>query len=273
MIPFFKKYPWLTVFVLLAITQLGWLWIAPENFKMTWSRNPLVAHIIKEHNSIEEKSKFLTLSYYATSLSYFADIITGSEEPDKDRTGGAIYAYYQMAENLLPNIDSVHYLLGYCEYYRGDIDEARTQYERSIDLDPYFFWSYYNLGVIYFRQGDFLKSAEVLNKAFSLKNEISLGVLHQNPFYQQIWRYIDNPGQILESNLSEGQKDAALLLADCLVRAGARPQALQIIQGVGQSGPWHQELWKLLNKKVLSGRSAADDIDRSIQDQIPVRLF
>jgi tetratricopeptide (TPR) repeat protein len=135
MIPFFKKYPWLTVFVLLAITQLGWLWIAPENFKMTWSRNPLVAHIIKEHNSIEEKSKFLTLSYYATSLSYFADIITGSEEPDKDRTGGAIYAYYQMAENLLPNIDSVHYLLGYCEYYRGDIDEARTQYERSIDLD------------------------------------------------------------------------------------------------------------------------------------------
>lgn len=273
MIPFIRKYPWLTILVLLAVTQLSWLWMAPEDFKATWSKNSLVANIIKEHNSIQEKSKLLTLSYYATSFSYFANIINGTQEPDKDQMGGAIYTYYQMANQLLPDIDSAHYLLGYCEYYRGNLDEALAQYKRSIDLDPYFFWSYYNLGVIYFRQGDFLNSAEVLSRAFSLKNEITLGVLHQNPFYQQIWRYIDDPGPILESNLSEGQKDAALLLADCLVRAGAGPQALQIIQHVGQSGPWHQELWKRLNKKVLSRSSALDDLDRLIQEQIPVRLF
>jgi len=273
MIPVYKKYSLLALFFFLGVTQLIWFWMAPENFKSVWKNNLLVAHIIKQHNLIEEKSKILTISYYYPGLSYFAHFIIGDERPDKGRIGGSFHTYYQMAVDLMPNIDAAHFLLGFCEYYMGNPDEARLQFEKSVDLNPYYFWSYYNLGVIYFKQGDFLQSAVILNKTFTLKNEITLGILHQDPFYQQIWHYLDDPGQILESDLSEGKNDAALLLADCFVKAGARPQALQIIQHVGQGSIRHKEIWDRLKKIAVSRQSITDDIDRLIQEQIPVRLF
>ena len=261
------------MFGFLAMTQLGWLWLAPGSFKSVWSKNPLVVHIIREHHSVEKKAKLLTISYYYPDLSYFARIAIGPEQPNKGKLGGSVHDYYQIAADLLPDVDSAHFLLGFCEYYMGNSDEAIAQYEKSAGLDPYFFWSYYNLWVIYFKKGDFLKSTFVLNKALSLKSEITLGILHQNPFYQQIWRYIDDPAPILESNLSECQKDAALLLADCFVKAGWGPQALQIINSVEPGNSWHQGLWEYLHKKANKRQAITDDLDRLIQEQISVRLF
>jgi hypothetical protein len=77
----------------------------------------------------------------------------------------------------------------------------------------------------------------------------------------------------LGNNLSEGQEDAALILAACFVKAAGYDQALQIIQSVGQGSSWHQEMWTLLHQAVVSRQSKIDDIDRLIQKQIPVRLF
>ena len=280
MIQLLRKYPEFSLLVCLGVTQLSWFWLAPGNFKTVWAQNILVAHIIKEHALVEEKSKIVTVSYYNPYFDYFADIAAGTQQPNKAWMEGyyfgrpyIFHTYYHKAVDLFPNIDAVHYLLGFCEYYMGNPDVARVQYEKSMELNPYFFWSDYNLGVIYFQQGDFFKSAVVLSKAISLRKEISLAILRQSPFYRQIWRSIANPPQILGKNLIEGQADAALLLATCFVKAHMEPQALQIIQSIGKDSPWHRELWKELYKKASNKQALTDVFDHSIQEQIPVRLF
>jgi tetratricopeptide (TPR) repeat protein len=275
-----KKDPVLTISGLLAVIFVLWFSLAPREFKTFWSRDPLVAEIIKEHNQVEQKSKLASISVYYPFFPYFAGIVVGIEHPRKEWMDtyylGRPYIfslYYGKVAEMYPDNDAGHYLLGYCEYYSGDIDMAREQFEKTIKLDPSFFWSYYNLGVIYFQQGNFFKSADILSKAFTFKKEITLNVLRQETFYGQIWSYIADPPQILGKDLDEGQEDAAFLLAAYLVKAGRFDQALQIIRPIGQGTAWHRELWGDLYEKAVNKQSTTNDIDRLIKEQIPVRLF
>jgi len=257
---------------MLGLTQFIWYWMAPGNFKAVWKKNPLVAHMIKEHNIVEGKSKFVTLSYSNPNFVYFAKIVSGDLQPQIALQAG-YPAYYSEAAGLFPDNDAIHYLLGFCEYYQGDGDGARAQYEKSVELNPDFFWVYYNLGVMYFKRGELLKSALILNKAISLRKDRTIVDLNQNPFYWQIWHHLDNPGQILQSNLSEGIEDAALLLAACLVKKGMYDQALQIIQSVGQANPWHGDLWRQLHQKAINRQPLGHELVGSLQEQVQVRLF
>jgi tetratricopeptide (TPR) repeat protein len=277
--PFIKKDPLTAALILLAVLCVLWFWLAPGNFKAVWSKNPVVVDMVKEHDLAEQKSKIMAISYYYPYFPYYAGIVAGREQPKKEWMEGYYLGrpyifqdYYRMASDLFPEIDAPHFLLGYCDYYMGDLDTARAQFEKTVDLNPYFFWSYYDLGVIYFQQRDYYKSAVILNKALSLRKEYTLEILHQSAFYMQIWRYLSDPKQALANNLGEGQNDGMLLLAACFVKAAGYDQALQIIQSAG-SNPWHQQLWALLRKAAVSRQKTTDDFDRLIQEQIPVRLF
>lgn len=279
-LPIFKKDPMLTISVFGAVIFVGWFCLDPGGFKTIWGKNPLVVEMIKEHDQTEQKSKLASVSIYYPYLPYFAGIVAGMEIPRKEWMDGYYLGrpyifsqYYGKAVEMFPANDAGHFLLGYCEYYSGDINSARGQFEESLKINPYFFWSYYNLGVIYFQQGDFFKSAEALNKGLSVKKESTLEILRQGAFYGQIWQYIANPQQIAARDLDEGQEDAALLLAAYLVKAGRRTEALEIIQSIGRKTAWHQGLWQGLYKKAGSNEKDTADIDPIIKEQIPVRLF
>jgi tetratricopeptide (TPR) repeat protein len=136
----------------LAVVCALWFWLAPGNFKAVWSKNPIVIDMIKENNLAEQKSKIMAISYYYPYFPYFADIVAGSEQPKKEWMDGyylgrpyIFQQYYQLAVDLFPEIDAPHFLLGYCAYYRGDPDTAGAQFEKTVNLNPYFFWSYYDI--------------------------------------------------------------------------------------------------------------------------------
>jgi len=246
-----------------------------------WRQNPLVREITKEHDLVEQKSKLVTISYYYPNFAYFSDIVSGVQKPKKEWMQGYYFGkpyifhqYYEKAAQLLPDNDAAHFLLGFCEYYMEAPDIARTQYEAALAANPYFFWSYYNLGVIDFQQGDFLKSAMVLTQALALK-KLTLEILFQSPFYRQIWRNLSDPPKTLEGNLNQGAQDAALMLAACYLKVKAYDQVLQIVQSVTSGGghPWHQELWEEIHKQALQKQSQDDKFYILLQERIPVRLF
>ena len=270
-VPSSSKFSGWIVVLFLALSQVAWFWIAPGNFKAIWKKNPVVDHIIKENIRVQAKSKLVTLSYWAPNFEYLSKVVSGDMQPNIAMQAG-YPAYYKEAVILFPDVDVIHYLLGFCEYYRGDLVKASTEYEKTIQLNPDFFWSYYNLGVIYFKQGEWLKSTLVLNKAISLRKEITLVDLNQNPFYWQTWHYLNDPEKTLEINLSEGIEDAALLLAVCAVKEGIYDQALLIIRSVGHAG-WHQDLWKELQQKALQKQPTTSAWNSLLEEQVKVRLF
>ncbi|MDE2221763.1 MAG: hypothetical protein KGK03_01695 [Candidatus Omnitrophica bacterium] len=276
---FLKRHPFYVLMGLLVAIQLVWFWISPTGFKAAWSRNPLVAEIIKEHSLANQKAKIMAISYYFPDFSYFSDIVAGRAQPRAELMDGyhfgkpyIFHMYYQLTANYFPDNDVAQYLLGFCDYYMEHMDKAKRHYEKSLAINPYFFWTYYNLGVIYFRQRDYYHSAVFLNKALSVRKEIALAMLSQSPFYRQIWHNLNDPPQILEGNLMTAQQDALLLMAACFVKAGAYDQALRVVQSVPGNG-WHQGLRRQIRQQALSRQPLGGVLEGLLQKKIVVRLF
>jgi tetratricopeptide (TPR) repeat protein len=72
----------------------------------------------------------------------------------------------QLLSSCLNNRGSIH-------NEKGDIDKAKTDYNKAIDLDPKFAAAYYGCGLVYYHEGDLDKAIENFNKAIDLDPKYS----------------------------------------------------------------------------------------------------
>ena len=275
-----KRHGFKIGFIALMAIPLGWFVMAPASFKSTWARVPFIAEIIREHNLVIEKAKVMTISYYFPHFPYFAQIVEGAQKPNEELMDGyhfgkpyIFHMYYQKAAELFPKNEDAYVLLGYTEYYQKSINDALRDYQKSIELNPYFFWSYYNLGVIYFQQKDYMKSVWMFTRALSLNHTMTLEILHQSGLYRQIWKHVNNPPQLLQSNLEQGRQDAGVLLAASYLKGKAFAQSLQVLDNINGPFPWHQDLKEALRIKAQKHENLEDSMEVQLINQIPVRLF
>jgi len=60
---------------------------------------------------------------------------------------------------------SAYGMLGFCYYHLGKHKEAVSFYRKALEINPYFFWFHYNLGVVYFKKGQYEQAAVSFKKA------------------------------------------------------------------------------------------------------------
>jgi len=94
--------------------------------------------------------------------------------------------YYKKLVQIFPNRADVRGTLAFCYFHLGEIDKAIASYEKAIELQGDFFWFYYNLGVIYFRQGDYDKASVFLNKASVTDPLRDFDIIYRNKVFQDI---------------------------------------------------------------------------------------
>jgi tetratricopeptide (TPR) repeat protein len=82
--------------------------------------------------------------------------------------------YFQLAAQYMPNDFASHYLLAISLHAKGDSAEAVKSYQRSIEANPYFFWSYYNLGVLLWNQGQKDQARKLWSMATRLPPELTI---------------------------------------------------------------------------------------------------
>lgn len=89
----------------------------------------------------------------------------------------------------------------------GNIDGAIARLESINDLNPNFPQTHYNLGIAYYKKGDYEKSIKSLNKAVELNKNLadahySLGVVYEEMALSEIKKQeenkTNNPATILE---------------------------------------------------------------------------
>ncbi len=104
--------------------------------------------------------------------------------------GGAVDdsypAYFKLVAQYQPQLAEGHALLGYCLYRSGHMEEAIASYEKAIALNPHYFWSWYDLGLIYYQLGDFDKAAVFLQQALKAPPEATLQALTASKLYSDI---------------------------------------------------------------------------------------
>jgi len=146
-----------------------------------------------------------------TSGKYLIDLMDRKAEFDKDRMAEHLL-YFQKVVEFLPQRADSHAMLGFCYFYAGQTKKALAGYERSVELNPAFFWSDYNLGLLYFKEGRYQQAVEPLHLALSTNPEVTLAIFYSSKVYGDIIQEENIPqGEVLR-RLQEGYADARRLL-------------------------------------------------------------
>ena len=78
-------------------------------------------------------------------------------------------------------------LLGYIYFYTGQEKKAISYFGASEDFNRHFFWSNYNLGVIYYKKGMYAKALKHLNQALETDPEMTIKFMNNSTLYRQIF--------------------------------------------------------------------------------------
>ncbi len=85
--------------------------------------------------------------------------------------------YFKVAAKFMPDDFASHYMLALYYQSRGEWAEAQEAYKKSLDLNPVFFWSYYNLGLMLWENDRRDMALRIWSQALKIPPEVTLQTL------------------------------------------------------------------------------------------------
>ncbi len=147
------------------------------------------------------------------SIHNLIDVSEGKDKVNKKEFMDYI-AYYHQLQKLDSTRAETYGILGFCYYWLGRKKGAEDNFLRAIELNPNFFWYYYNLGIIYFQQGKYESAVKMFDRALTLSPGLSL-------------MYIRSP-KTLHRSILKTDKNFALGIEHRLYQARCKAELLRI---------------------------------------------
>lgn len=111
------------------------------------------------------------LDFYNSDALYPLDYLKKKAPYDKVRFSAALH-YYKILTEVSSRSSRAWGTLGLCYYYLGSIKQAENCYQKAVLLtSPEYFEFHYDLGIFYFRQGKYMKAAELFKEAIQRAEE------------------------------------------------------------------------------------------------------
>lgn len=108
------------------------------------------------------------------------------KEPVPERMWKNYDQYFQLVLKYIPDDPVAQGLLGFVKAKNQKIEEAINLWKASSSGAPYYFWSDYNLGLYYYKKGDFKKAVTHLEKAIDVPPKVIVQVMVGSVMYRQI---------------------------------------------------------------------------------------
>jgi len=160
------------------------------------------------------------------SYAYLIEIARNPQEVDQTQLK-AYQDYYKLLVEYMPYRGDAYGMLGFCNYHAGQPKKAVAAYKSAIIRQKDFFWFHYNLGVLYYKMGQYAKAAQSLEKALTIdQKETFQFILSSKRIYQPILleRQI-NKNQFVGQQMWEGYRDSCILLEESYHHMGKHEQA------------------------------------------------
>jgi len=155
----------------------------------------LIAGFIIFFSMDVKKVKVNRLNYLKDSASFPVSYLEGRSSFD-ERQFRYARRYYQTLIDLVPvyeksgmvhgptALSRAYAMIALCDYYLGKNEEAITLLQKAIQIEPKHFWLNYNLGVIYFKLGNYETALSYLKEYLSLNKE-KLALSMQLDYYDR----------------------------------------------------------------------------------------
>lgn len=162
-------------------------------------------------DEVQSRARTKTLNQLMPSFDYLAEFEKGRRGLNEKRLHQ--YArYYKKVVEYLPGRAGAYSMLGFCYYHLGENEKAILSYKKAIALNPHFFWSQYNLAVIFFKSGRYEKSLKAVQEAVAIRPGPTLLFIRSSKIYQDIFRESGYSTELLQEKLKAGYRDGRLLL-------------------------------------------------------------
>ncbi len=119
-------------------------------------------------------------------------------------------------------------MLGFCYERLGKQSQSIEAYAQAIAANPDYFWPYYNLGVIYYRQGQYSKAADYFLQAIEREPVRTIVLLARSKVYNDVKLSKNNGPYDYLAGLKEGRTEAYILLMDSLSKTANYEQLWNI---------------------------------------------
>ena len=119
--------------------------------------------------------------------------------------------YFETLTWVMPKSSQGYELLGVCYFYSGKEERALKALQKAVFLNPRFFWSHYNLGILWLKKKDYPAAARSFEAATKLPPTETLTQIFNSRIYQDVLRSGGLGPQELIKDLQTGYQQAAIL--------------------------------------------------------------
>jgi len=177
--------------------------------------NPFLKQIIRERKIAKTNAKFKTLNYFMPSFVQLAEFAKTANSNSNTFNPNVYLNYYNRIVEFFPSISDAYDMLGFCYYHLGELDKAVANYETAASINSNYFWTYYNLGIIYLKMGNSSKALINFNKGLQANPEVTLKTIAGSKVYQQIISGLKETKYSFSDSLKSGYARCHFLLSFC----------------------------------------------------------
>lgn len=194
-------------------------------FKEFLAANPVSRSLKIEQTKVKNKAMMITINHYRPDMALWKGFIIDGQPLDKSFLNDSVY-YYGIISSYVPEIAEPQYMLGFCYSMSGDAPSALVAQKKAVVLEPHFFWGWYNLGVMYYQQGEFKESSQAFKKALEIPPQATVRILGASKIYGEVLRGLGTAESVAQPHLQQGYYDAARMLEASLLRYRGQPPGI-----------------------------------------------
>jgi tetratricopeptide (TPR) repeat protein len=174
----------------------------------TAAYKPLKDHIVQTQQMTAWTAKSRVLGYQTPDFkqlakNLFNDHVFKPREVNDHRAGTNYVSFYKKGVELFPELFEMYYMQGICYFWMNDLPLAEASLQQSLKLNPGFFWSYYNLGLLYLKTGQIDAAVLLFTAAKNIPPEITKKTIYDLQAFNIIWRYMSEPENYINRRLHE----------------------------------------------------------------------
>lgn len=182
------------------------LFLALLSSVILWNLKPLQNHITQMQEMTAWNAKNKILGYQTPDFGPLASHILNNYPLTPESANNPLRPdyldFYVQGAELFPEKFEMHYMKGVCLLWAGNIPEAEKAFKESLERNPFFFYTYYNLGLLYAQNGQHPTALKLFTIAQSIPPEPTLNDLLSLQAFQIIWRYMPQSPQHMINHIN-----------------------------------------------------------------------
>ncbi len=163
----------------------------------------LFVFLAVDYKKVISHSRPKTLSRLRVPYAYLVDSISNNKQ-SRDKYIDGI-RYFNAIDSIYGDRPDTNIFLGVSFFYIGKIDSSKAYFLKLVDSVPGFFWGYYNLALLAYKERNYLLAIDYCQKAFESPMDKTVAFMMSSKVYQPL--FIENgfTPQLLVQNIDRAR--------------------------------------------------------------------